>query len=519
MSKNIILCSDGTGNKGGHGADTNVYKLYNAVDIHDSSIPQVTFYDSGVGTSKNKYIRGITGAFGFGFRDNVMDLYEFLTRHYEPGDNVFLFGFSRGAATVRAFAGMIQSCGLLDINNECCKTNKHLDEKKFQYQLKMAMEAYELIKMDTSFALEFKKKAVEHGKLKIKFIGVWDTVSALGFPQDWSGAFHGLFKLVDIVTDIPWPHTFYNYQLDENVEDVYHALAIDDERKTFHPEVWNEIMGERPKNIEQVWFAGVHSNVGGGYPRAGLSTVALDWMMVRAARHDVKFKNGAQVKVRADANVHGKVYDSRDGAAIYYRFAPRDIEKLCTNRHGKRKIRGKIKIHRTVIDRIGRGTSRYAPGFLPDEFEIVDTPIGSAPSPVSAPTPVDDWYEYKKKVNKLVATRKFLYRVFVEASLVLLVIAGWFWMVRPTSDFPSEPTKPMAWHLGDVLHYSLPQFFEGFITYITIIHPIYLLVILAFFLALHILRVRLKRSTQRACESACQSLLERLRQTPEGGSS
>ena len=113
MGKNIILCSDGTGNKGGHGADTNVFRLFNAIGIHDVSPPQITFYDDGVGTSKNKYLRAISGAFGFGFEDNVVDLYEFLSRNYKSKDDdkIYLFGFSRGAATVRAFAGMVQEWG------------------------------------------------------------------------------------------------------------------------------------------------------------------------------------------------------------------------------------------------------------------------------------------------------------------------------------------------------------------------------------------------------------------------
>ncbi len=119
MAKNIILCSDGTGNQGGRGAGTNVYKTYNAIDIHDPDVEQVTFYDNGVGTNKNKYIRALTGAFGIGFKQNVEDLYEFLARNFDAADRegrpdkIYIFGFSRGAATVRAFAGMIQECGLL----------------------------------------------------------------------------------------------------------------------------------------------------------------------------------------------------------------------------------------------------------------------------------------------------------------------------------------------------------------------------------------------------------------------
>lgn len=275
VGKNIILCSDGTGNKGGYGADTNVFKLYNAVDIHNAKT-QITFYDDGVGTSTNKYIRAVTGAFGLGFGRNIRDFYAFLARNYDPGDDIYLFGFSRGAATVRAFAGMIQECGLLDVDEKFCKSPNEdekleFDEKKFQALVNKAFKAYEKIGTDLSKAIEFKTKyavkdpeSAPDGELKIKMIGVWDTVSALGFPQDWSWFVNWIFYAVEKLSDLIFPHSFYNYQLNKNVENVHHAIAVDDERKTFHPKVWNETRTDRPKNIEQVWFAGVHSNVGGG---------------------------------------------------------------------------------------------------------------------------------------------------------------------------------------------------------------------------------------------------------------
>ena len=112
--KNIILFADGTGNKGGYTPSSNVYKLYHAIDLHSPDKKQITFYDNGVGTSTNKYLRGVGGAFGFGFETNVKDLYEFLARNYDPGDDVYIFGFSRGAATVRAFNGFMAHSGLIN---------------------------------------------------------------------------------------------------------------------------------------------------------------------------------------------------------------------------------------------------------------------------------------------------------------------------------------------------------------------------------------------------------------------
>ncbi len=114
MGKRIVLLSDGTGNVGGTTPDSNVYKVYKALVRHDPTDPQIALYDIGVGTSKNRYWRGLSGGVGFGFKRNVCDLYRYLARNYEPGDDVFVFGFSRGAATARALTGFVASSGLVD---------------------------------------------------------------------------------------------------------------------------------------------------------------------------------------------------------------------------------------------------------------------------------------------------------------------------------------------------------------------------------------------------------------------
>ncbi|MBI1985889.1 MAG: DUF2235 domain-containing protein, partial [Rhodospirillales bacterium] len=181
--RNIILCSDGTGNKGGYGADTNVFKIFNVVDIHNK------------------------------------DLYEFLVRNYEPGDKIFLFGFSRGAATVRAFAGMIQECGLLDRNHADCKKGGEFDEQKFEEQIGEAIKAYVMHECCPRHALEFKKKAVKE-PLMIKMIGVWDTVDAVGLPFD---------ELADFINYFIYPFKFSDLMLSPKVSQGRHAISIDDD--------------------------------------------------------------------------------------------------------------------------------------------------------------------------------------------------------------------------------------------------------------------------------------------------
>jgi uncharacterized protein (DUF2235 family) len=411
MGKNIILCSDGTGNRGGETPDTNVYKIYNAIKINKKlkeekeegnkkkPSKQITFYDNGVGTSKSTLIKALGEGFGVGFRENVRDLYEFLGRHYEEGDDIYIFGFSRGAATVRAFAGLVEHCGLVS------KKIYEDSEDKFQEEIDQAIKAYQKgkLKRDKDGIVEEKnfKKAEEFKKrifvkeehdiyknLKIEFMGIWDTVSSLGAPQ---------IRELDYIIDIFIPHKFYDLEPENCVKHVYHAIAVDDERRTFWPLVWNEksFYGEddngaednnaedkrKGKIIEQVWFPGMHSNVGGGYHRQELANVTLDWMIARLEQHreiapngGIDFKSDIENDANADADPFGKLHNSRDGLAIFYRYNPRPIEKLCKDRLSQlNSSKGKVKIHDSVIRRMKMEIANYAPGQLPNAFDVVAT--------------------------------------------------------------------------------------------------------------------------------------------------
>ena len=278
MSKNIILCSDGTGNKGGYGEDTNVYKLYKSVDIHNDKHPQITYYDNGVGAreNQNKYVQKLRKAFGLGFQGNIGELYEFLALNYNPGDAIYLFGFSRGGATVRAFLGLLYACGLL---NRYDKDGKEKTIDQLQYDIKEALKSYEQISVSRQAINDFKENKALHdethvpnGNLPIQFVGVWETVSGLGFPKDWSFAFSCFFRLLDNVSDKIWPHNYYDYELNSTIKNAYQALSIDDERITFFPKVWDESANDFSGEVEQVWFSGMHSNIGGGYARTGLAS-------------------------------------------------------------------------------------------------------------------------------------------------------------------------------------------------------------------------------------------------------
>lgn len=356
MPKHIVLCSDGTGNTPAKGRGTNVWKTYMAVDRHDHEAspelqlpPQVAFYDDGVGTGGVRALRLLGGAFGLGLSRNIRELYASLVLHYEPGDEVFLFGFSRGAFTIRSLAGMICRCGLL---NRADYLKLGVNDRP--RVLKKILRAY---RSEDDAAAPQVRTELGLRQIGIEFIGVWDTVDAVGLPFDE-------LKLMDAV----WRKVlrvrlwgFHDSVLSSKVKRGCQALAIDDERRTFHPNVWAP---RKDGGIEQVWFAGVHSNVGGGYPKEELANVSLYWMMRQAQQSELRFVPDAVEDAHNQSNGHGKLYDSRAGLAVYYRYKPRDIAALCGN--------GNAHVHVTAMDRIRWATDGYAPTNLPDTFTVVD---------------------------------------------------------------------------------------------------------------------------------------------------
>lgn len=254
MAKNIIVCCDGTRNEFG-AQNSNVVKLYKTL-VCDAS--QIAYYHPGVGTmgARNAlspigkwWTRVIGLAFGYGVSDNVADAYQFLMRTFRPGDRVYVFGFSRGAYTARALCGLLHLVGLLTEDNEAL----------IPYAIRMAKRK----KIDFKVAADFKKTFSR--ECKTHFVGVWDTVSSLGW----------------IYNAVSFPFTRATKNPDFHI--VRHAVSIDERRAFFRENSFNE-----PHDVEQdileVWFAGVHSDVGGGYleQESQLSQIALRWMLCEA---------------------------------------------------------------------------------------------------------------------------------------------------------------------------------------------------------------------------------------------
>lgn len=269
--KRIILCADGTWNepekideKTGRPQPTNVLKVARAVLPRSSAgVEQVVYYHEGVGTEGG--LDTITGgAFGSGMSQNVRSLYRFLVYNFEPGDELYLFGFSRGAFTVRTLAGFMNKVGLL-----------HKDDEYY------TREIYELYQSSTPTNTPEWQHAFRHIKDKrpcppILFIGVWDTVGALGAP----GALGQIFNRNK--------YKFHDIGLNQWIQNAYHALSIDERRKPFAPSLWTRPPGWSG-TLEQVWFAGVHSNVGGSYSPDGLANEALHWMVEKAENLGLEF--------------------------------------------------------------------------------------------------------------------------------------------------------------------------------------------------------------------------------------
>jgi uncharacterized protein (DUF2235 family) len=267
MSKNIVVLSDGTGQMGGKNFNTNVYKLFQLLE--DRTPRQVVFYDPGLGTDWRK-ITGNVG--GRGISKNILDCYRFIFQNYEAGDKVYLFGFSRGAATVRSLSGFIHLFGILpkcreDLIRQAFSIYKIRDKKKRE------KKAGELVEKNSTMWC------------KIRFLGVWDTVAALGLP----------FKWASYLLDRFLPHQFHNYTLSDSVLYARHALSIDDERQTFHPTLWERIEKPEPADrLKQVWFSGVHTDVGGGYKEEELSNITLCWMLQEATEKGLLLYKGSK---------------------------------------------------------------------------------------------------------------------------------------------------------------------------------------------------------------------------------
>ena len=312
--KNLVICCDGTWNTSdqhdnGVPDPTNVVRLYNAIaEVDTLGVSQYKYYHPGVGTSGSRWDKAIAGGTGKGLDRNIMSAYRDLCDHYERGDRIYLFGFSRGAYTVRSVAGLVSCCGLLDIQGLKETDAWQRIEQLFQRGYRRKSERREAWEVQ---GWKFQNDADK--KVPIRFVGVWDTVGALGIPDDMA-----LLNLIDNLHD----YTFHDTQLSATVQTARHAIAMDEMRASFQPTLWT---GSHP-DAEQRWFSCVHADVGGGYPEIGLSDGPLKWMIDEAGHCDLAF-NPSIVK-QIQPNPRGVLHDSCQGAFALLPMQPRSVPQL-----------------------------------------------------------------------------------------------------------------------------------------------------------------------------------------------
>ncbi len=354
MPKNIVICCDGTGNQFGE-QNSNVVKLYKAL-ISDPG--QVAYYHPGLGTigARNaltglgKWWTRVLGlAFGYGISDNLADAYQFLMREFAPGDSLYLFGFSRGAYTARALCGMLHVVGLLTEGNEAL--------------IPYAIRTIKRKRIDFDVAADFKQTFSRD--CKSHFIGVWDTVSSVGWVYD----------------PVRFPFTRAAKNPDLNI--VRHAVSIDERRAFFRQNAFGG-PHDPHQDVREVWFAGVHSDVGGSYPesQSQLSQIALGWMLDEAERAGLRVDpqrkadvlGGRPPYVSPDALTRNQ-HESLHGLWWIAELWPKVVHVQVTpgvwrssvrvNLGRRRSIPAESVVHESVRERLASPALGYRPGNLP----------------------------------------------------------------------------------------------------------------------------------------------------------
>lgn len=328
--RNLIVCADGTWNTPDQEDDgvpvpTNVVKIYNCLAEKDSKgNEQLKYYHPGVGTEGHWWDKVRGGSVGEGLGKNIMSGYRWLGSHYQTGDHIFLFGFSRGAYTVRSLGGMISRCGLLDLNNLA-------DDEMWKRVEKAYKDGYREKQNRNKWAngWAFHAGDAPDQQVSIYFIGVWDTVGALGVPDD--------LAILNLFDDRA-KYVFHDTKLSDKVINARHALALDEIRASFTPTLWMENTSKT--DVKQIWFSGVHADVGGGYAETGLSDMALKWMIDEASGKGLEFQPGIVKQIKPDH--HDVLHNSYRGIFGMLRSQPRSAPKIVKN------IKG---VHSSVVDR------------------------------------------------------------------------------------------------------------------------------------------------------------------------
>jgi uncharacterized protein (DUF2235 family) len=351
--RRLVILADGTwnsenGKEDGSGT-TNVVRMRQGITpVAADGTKQIVEYFPGVGNG-GWWDRVTGGAFGSGISRNIKACYAFLIREYELGDHLFFFGFSRGAYTVRSLAGLVRNSGVLRRD-----------------QIGRVDEAYDLYRdrdkdthPNSPKAEQFRDAYAVEAETRIKCLGVWDTVGSLGVPT------RGLVGMISRRR-----HGFHDVKLSSRVENAFHALAIDERRGPFEPTLWTVRESDPARTagtwrIEQRWFAGVHSNIGGGYADRGLSCLTLRWMVDRAQGCGLDFDPNVLAEVERGCDCGARLYDS---LSWFYRRLPqheRKLDQVETDEDSGERLYSFEDVDSSVIARYAKGLN---PKYAPDNF-------------------------------------------------------------------------------------------------------------------------------------------------------
>ena len=332
MRRLLIFC-DGTWNKAATDSPTNVVAAAQAVKpVGDDGVEQVVFYSEGVGTTwliNRRFETIAAGAFGWGLFERIAEAYRFLVFNYTPGDEIYIFGFSRGAFTARSLAGLIRKCGIIpksrtraiDDAYTFYRRDDVIPDDPLAQQFRAEKSPDTIMKdRDREWRRANNYLVPDLPNFTIKYIGVWDTVGELGIP-----------KYFLISEALNAKYAFHDLKLSSTVEAARQALAVDENRVEFEPAPWanfDDLNAERPGHYQQLWFPGDHGSVGGGGDIGGLSNNTLAWVLEGAAAQGASFDQQMLDSWQAGADPLAPLHNSTKPLGFtdkyLYRHGPRE---------------------------------------------------------------------------------------------------------------------------------------------------------------------------------------------------
>lgn len=356
MGRNIILCLDGTNNEYS-ATNTNVVKIHAL--LRRDSAEQITYYQPGIGTmpppgyyskAKEIILKQLDLAIAFLLRDHVLDAYRFLMNAYEEGDNIYLFGFSRGSYTARVLAAMVRKVGLIGRENE--------------ELIPFAWDIYTRKYSNAGTVIAQGFRQTFSRDIRIKFLGLWDTVSSVG-----------------------WTYNPKHYEFTANnpsVEIVRHAVSLDERRAYFPQNLWTHTPPES-QDVDEVWFPGVHCDIGGGYleSEAGLSKIPLRWLVSEAIEKGLLVDPVAMARVIPQMTTDeysapdpcAMMHNSLKGLWWILEFLPKRVrdpkhgfsKKFIFHEGHPRVVEDGAKLHISIFERMSR-LVEYKPRNIPSNY-------------------------------------------------------------------------------------------------------------------------------------------------------